>query len=89
MRQDLIAEGRLLRNVVDALRLALDERSDGCLEVTLWRGVEACSVPRMSFNRRPSFAGIVQVSRRSGVGSRASGQGGQRSIASCAISSDA
>src|SRR5262249_43900293 len=45
----------------------------------------ACSVRRRSFNRRPSFAGIVRVSRRSGVGNRGSGQGGQRSIESCAI----
>jgi hypothetical protein len=30
----------------------------------------------------------VRVSRRSGVGNRGSGQGGQRSIESCAISSD-
>src|SRR5262249_28226470 len=47
-----------------------------------------CSVRRMSFNRRPSFAGIVLVSRRSGAGNRGSGQGGQKSLASCAISSD-
>ena len=43
---------------------------------------------RLSFNRRPSFEGIVRVSRRSGVGNRGGGQGGQRSVASCAISSD-
>ena len=43
---------------------------------------------RRSFNRRPSFDGIVRVSRCSGVGNRASGQGGQKSIESCAISSE-
>ena len=31
---------------------------------------------------------IVRVSRRSGVGNRGGGQGGQGSVASCAISSD-
>src|ERR1700747_1570144 len=35
-----------------------------------------------------SFAGIVRVSRRSGVGNRASGQDGLRSTESCAILSD-
>jgi hypothetical protein len=50
VKHDLIAEGRLLRNVVDALRLALDERPDGCLEAALWHGVEACFVPRMIFD---------------------------------------
>ena len=44
MRRDLITESRLLRNVVDALRLALDERPAGCRENALWRGVEACGV---------------------------------------------
>jgi len=44
MRRDLIAEGRLLRNVVDALRLALDERPEGCRESVLCHGVEACGV---------------------------------------------
>ena len=34
------------------------------------------------------FAGIVRVSPRTGAGNRASAQGGQRSIESCAISSD-
>src|SRR5262245_30219467 len=41
-----------------------------------------------SFNRRLSFAGIVRVLRRSGAGNRGSGQDDQRSIESCAISSD-
>jgi hypothetical protein len=50
MRRNLIAEGRLLRNVVDALRLALDERSDGCRESVLRHGVEACGVSRDIFN---------------------------------------
>lgn len=66
MRQDLIAEGRLLRNVVDALRLALDERSDGCLEVTLWRGVEACSVPRMIFDEAIDIMVHAGWARRAG-----------------------
>src|SRR5258708_38200414 len=36
-----------------------------------------------SFNRRPSFAGIVQVSACSGGGKLGSGQGGPRSIGAC------
>jgi hypothetical protein len=50
MRRDLITEGRLLLNVVDALRLALDERPDGCRESAVWRGVEACGVARAIFD---------------------------------------
>jgi hypothetical protein len=62
--------------------------SDRALLVWMTRRWPSCLVRRRSFNRRPSFAGIVRVSRRSGVGNRGSGQGGQRSIESCAISSD-
>ena len=47
----------------------------------------ACSMRRKSVNRRPSFAVIERVSRRSSVGNCGSGQGGQRSLASCTISS--
>jgi hypothetical protein len=47
---DPIAEGRLLGNVVDALRQALDERPDGCLEARLWHGAEVCFVSRRVFD---------------------------------------
>jgi hypothetical protein len=50
MKRDLIAEGRLLRNVVDALRQAVDEHPEGCLEGALWDAVEACGVPRSIFD---------------------------------------
>jgi hypothetical protein len=50
MKRDLIAEGRLLRNVVGALRQALREHPEGCLEAPLRRGVEACGVDRGVFD---------------------------------------
>jgi hypothetical protein len=50
VRRDLVAEGQLLQNVVGALRRALDEHPDGCLEAALWHGVEACFVPRVIFD---------------------------------------
>ena len=67
MRQDLIAEGRLLRNVVDALRLALEERPDGCLEATLWQGVGACRVPRMIFDEAIDIMVDAGWARRAGA----------------------
>jgi len=45
-----IAEDRLLRNVIAALRRALAERPEGCLEARLWHGVEACGVARKVFD---------------------------------------
>jgi len=42
----------------------------------------------VTLGQRPSFDGIVRGLQHSGAGSRESGQGGQRSIESCAISSD-
>jgi hypothetical protein len=36
--------------VIGALRRALDDHPDGCLEGALWHGVEACFVPRVIFN---------------------------------------
>ena len=62
--------------------------SDRALMVWLTGSGQACSMRRVSSNRRPSFADIVLVSRRSDVGNHESGQGGQRSSANCAISSE-
>jgi hypothetical protein len=65
MMPDLIAEDKLVQNVVRALRLALDERRDGCLEVELWHGVAACLVPRPIFDEAIDImltAGWVQRS---------------------------
>ena len=50
VRRGLIAEGQLLRNVIGALRRALDDHPGGCLEAALWHGVEACLVPRAIFD---------------------------------------
>jgi hypothetical protein len=50
VRRDLVAEDQLLRNVVDALRLALGECPDGCLEAALWHGVEGCFIARRVFD---------------------------------------
>lgn len=47
----MVAEGRLLWNVMSALRRALDEHPNGCLEAALWHGVEACFVPRKVFDK--------------------------------------
>ena len=68
MRRDLIAEGRLLRNVVDALRLALDDRPDGCRESALWLGVQACGVTR------PIFDEAIQIMLDAGWTSRRYGR---------------
>ena len=48
--QDWIAEGRLVRNVIAALRRALAEHAEGCRESSLWHGVEACGVARRVFD---------------------------------------
>lgn len=40
----------LLRNVIAALRRALAEHPEGCLEARLWHGVEACGVTRRVFD---------------------------------------
>jgi hypothetical protein len=82
MRRDLITEGRLLRNVVDALRLALDEHSDGCLEAALWHGVEACPVPREIFDEAVDIMIDAGWARRLGVRLHA-GRGGASSISTC------
>jgi len=41
---------RLQRNVIAALRRALAEHPEGCLEAKLWHGVEACGVARRVFD---------------------------------------
>jgi hypothetical protein len=43
MKRDLIAEGRLLRNVVDALRRALREHPEGCQEDLLREGLRSAA----------------------------------------------
>jgi hypothetical protein len=48
--RDWIAEGRLVRNVIAALRRALTEHADGCRESSLWHGVEARGVARRVFD---------------------------------------
>jgi hypothetical protein len=48
--RDWIAEGRLVRNVIAALRRALAEHAEGCRESSLWHGVEACGVARSVFD---------------------------------------
>ena len=50
LNRDLVAGSQLLRNVIEALCRALDEHPEGCLESTLWRGVEACGVAREVFD---------------------------------------
>jgi hypothetical protein len=61
-------EDRLLGNVIDALRLVLDERPDGCLEAALWHGVEACFVAREVFDEAVEI--MVNVGWASRVGGR-------------------
>src|SRR6516165_992917 len=70
-----------LRRAPPRLRL---RGSDRALLVWMTRLWPSLLGGRRSFNRRPSFAGTVRVSQRSGVGNRASRQGGQRSTESCA-----
>jgi hypothetical protein len=48
--QDDGAPDVLVRNVIAALRRALAERPEGCLEARLWHGVEACGVARRVFD---------------------------------------
>jgi hypothetical protein len=48
--QDDGAPDVLLRNVIAALRRALAEHPEGCLEARLWHGVEACGVARGVFD---------------------------------------
>ena len=66
MRRELVAEDQLLRNVVGALRRALDEHPDGCLEAALWHGVEACFVPRVIFDEAVDIIVYAGLARRSG-----------------------
>ena len=66
VRRGLFAEDQLLRNVVGALRRALDDHPDGCLEAALWRGVEACFVPRSVFNEAVDIMVYVGLALRAG-----------------------
>ena len=66
VRRDLIVEDRLLRNVVGALRRALNEHPDGCLEAALWHGVEACFVPRVIFNEAVDIMVYAGLAVRAG-----------------------
>jgi len=74
-----------LRRAPSRLRLRGSDRALLVWMTRLWPSLLGTAQP----NRRPSCAGIVRVSRRSGVGNRGGGQGGLGSIESCAISSDA
>ena len=67
MRPYLIAEDRLLGNVVSALRLAVDERPEGCLEIELWHGVAACFVPRTIFDEAIDIIVTAGWVRRAGA----------------------
>ena len=84
VRRDLIAEDQLLRNVIGALRRALDDHPDGCREAALWHGVEACFVPRVIFNEAVEimvYAGLaLRVGRRlyAGLKSHRSGPRSRR-----------
>lgn len=49
-KRDWIAEGRLVRNVIAALRRALAEHAEGCRESSLWHRAEACGVARRVFD---------------------------------------
>jgi hypothetical protein len=63
----LFAGSRLLRNVIEALRRAIDEHPEGCLESTLWRGVEACGVAREVFDDAVDIMITAgRISRRGG-----------------------
>ena len=55
VRRELVAEDQLLRNVVGALRRALDEHPDGCLEAALWHGSRTVSCPARSSTRRSTL----------------------------------
>jgi len=68
MRRGVFDEDQLLRNVVGALRRALDDHPDGCVEAALWRGVEACFVPRSVFNE------AVDIMVYAGLALRADGR---------------
>ena len=63
---DLIAEAQLLRNVIGALRRALDDHPEGCLEAVLWHGVEACFVPRVIFNEAVDILICTGLALRAG-----------------------
>jgi hypothetical protein len=66
VRRGLIAEGQLLRNVIGALRRALDDHPGGCLEAALWHGVEACSVPRVIFDEAIDIMVYAGLALRTG-----------------------
>jgi hypothetical protein len=74
-----------LRRAPSRLRLRGSDRALLVWMTRLWPSLLGAA---QVVQPEPSFAGIVRVSRRSGVGNRGSRQGGQRSIESCAISSD-
>jgi hypothetical protein len=74
-----------LRRSPSRLRLRGSDRALLVWMTRLWPSLLGAA---QVVQRKRSFGGIVRASQHSGAGNRGRGQGGQRSIESCAISSD-